>query len=63
MTEPHINNPDDWHADWKAHEAAQLKSWLTATPAQRLEWLEETLQLAYEFGALSIKSNKQDGIK
>lgn len=33
-------------------EKAQLKQWASATPAQRLEWLEEIQQIAYKAGAI-----------
>ena len=33
-------------------ERAQLKLWASATPAQRLAWLEEARQIAYRSGAL-----------
>jgi len=35
-----------------AEEKAQLKHWASATPAQRLAWLEEAQQIAYKSGAL-----------
>lgn len=35
-----------------ADEKAQLWLWASATPAQRLAWLEEALQLASKAGAL-----------
>ncbi len=41
-----------WQAGWKDNERAQLRSWLEATPAQRLAWLEEAIELAYQAGAL-----------
>jgi hypothetical protein len=48
----------DWQADWKDNEQAELRSWLRATPAQRLAWLEDAMKLAYQAGALGQK--KQD---
>lgn len=48
----------DWQAGWKDNERAQLRSWLKATPFQRLVWLEEAIKLAYQAGALGSK--KQD---
>lgn len=33
-------------------EKAQLRQWASATPAQRLAWLEEAQQIAYQSGAL-----------
>lgn len=44
-----------WQADWKDNERAQLRSWLKATPAQRLAWLEEAIKLACQAGALVRK--------
>ncbi len=34
-----------------ADEKAQLRLWASATPMQRLHWLEETQQIAYQSGA------------
>jgi hypothetical protein len=48
----------DWQAGWKDNERAQLRTWLKATPAQRLAWLEEAIELAHRAGALDPK--KQD---
>ena len=33
-------------------EKAELRQWASATPAQRLAWLEEAQQIAYRSGAL-----------
>ena len=46
---------NDWDATWEAARQQLLKSTLAATPAQRLEWLEEVLELAYRAGALETK--------
>lgn len=59
MTEQHKKQNDNWQADWTAHEMAQLDGWLTATPAQRLAWLEEALQLAYKAGAIDVSRKNQ----
>lgn len=32
-------------------EKAQLHLWVSATPLQRLEWLEEAQKIAYQSGA------------
>jgi hypothetical protein len=40
---------------WEGNREAQLRSWLKATPAQRLAWLEEALQLAWKAGAIKTK--------
>ena len=44
-----------WQARWEDNERAQLRSWLKATPAQRLSWLEQAIGLAYKAGALDRK--------
>jgi hypothetical protein len=36
---------DDWQADWDGHRKWQLTAALGSTPAQRLAWLEEVLDL------------------
>lgn len=35
---------------------SHLECTLSATPAQRLAWLEEALELAYQAGALPLKT-------
>jgi len=37
---------DDWDGGWEAHRIAQSDAWGRATPAQRLAWLEEAIELA-----------------
>lgn len=37
---------------WDASDQSLLSATLMATPAQRLAWLDEALQLAYASGAL-----------
>ena len=44
--EPSERSPkDDWQADWEGHRKWQLTAALSSTPAQRLAWLEEMLEL------------------
>ena len=43
-------------SDWSADEQNLLAATLSATPAQRLAWLEEALHLAYVSGALKPRS-------
>ena len=43
---------EDWKATWEGAREQLLKATLAATPAQRLAWLEEALELAYLAGAL-----------
>lgn len=41
-----------WEATWDDARRQLLESTLAATPAQRLAWLEEMIQLAWRTGAL-----------
>ena len=43
---------DHWDATWEGARKQLLESTLAATPAQRLAWLEEMLELAHRAGAL-----------
>jgi len=51
---------DDWEADWAGHRRWQLTAGLAATPAQRLEWLEDMIDLAHHCGALAGRKFSQD---
>jgi len=43
----------DWPVSWKAHDKDQtVRIARETTPAQRLAWLEEVLEFAYQLGAL-----------
>ena len=44
---------------FKETEHQLLKHTLSATPAQRLAWLEEALELAYQAGVLPLKTRKK----
>lgn len=44
--------PSARSAGWESQEIATLEASLAATPAQRLEWLEEALEIAWASGAL-----------
>jgi hypothetical protein len=44
-------------ATFQGLREAQLKSWLKATPTQRLVWLEEAVQLALESDAIPPSNN------
>ncbi len=43
---------EDWACDWDAKQRRKYTMGLDATPAQRLEWLEEMIELAHASGAL-----------
>lgn len=42
-----VSPAEDWKADWEGHRQWQLTAALAATPAQRLAWLEEMIEVAY----------------
>jgi hypothetical protein len=52
----------NWRADWKAAEDAMLDASLSATPAQRLAWLEEALRFAYRAGALPSRDEEEENL-
>jgi len=54
MTE-RVDTSNGWNATWKGARKQLLKSTIAATPAQRLAWLEEVLELAYRAGELGSK--------
>ncbi len=54
MTE-RAGSADQWDATWAGARKQLLESTLAATPAQRLAWLEEMLELAHRAGALGKK--------
>lgn len=59
MTERKASD-DPWEAvTWEGARKQLLKSSLSATPAQRLAWLEEVLEIAHRAGALGTKPAKR----
>ena len=42
-----------WPVTWEASRKEQLRRWRHATPAERLAWLEEALEIAARSGALA----------
>ena len=52
-TDPTTEDSERWIVTWEDVERAQLETVLTATPAQRLAWLEEALRFAHASGALA----------
>lgn len=42
----------EWDPTFEGTREAQIRSWLRATPAERLAWLEEMLEFARAAGAL-----------
>lgn len=62
MNDPNDLEPtDDWECDWEGHRRWQLTAALAATPAQRLAWLEEMIELAHRCGALRDADTQRDG--
>ncbi len=41
-----------WEVDWDAQRRRKFTIGLAATPAERLAWLEEMIELAHATGAL-----------
>ena len=58
MTE-HREQAEHWDATWEGARKQLLESTLAATPAQRLAWLEEMLELAHRAGALGKKPRER----
>ena len=58
MTEP-AESADRWDATWEGARKQLLESTLAATPAQRLAWLEEMLELAHRAGAIGTRSTRK----
>ena len=48
----------DGEGTFRETEHQLLERTLSATPAQRLAWLEEALELAYQAGALPLKTRE-----
>ena len=48
-------------ATWDGARKELLRSTLAATPAQRLAWLEEVLEIAYRAGALKARLSRPAG--
>lgn len=59
MTE-YAGDGDRWDATWEGARRQLLISILAATPAQRLAWLEELLELARRAGALDRQLEARD---
>lgn len=59
-TDPTTEDSERWIVTWEGVERAQLETMLTATPAQRLAWLEEALRLAHASGALAAARQERD---
>ena len=51
---------EGWDVTWEDVERAQLETMLSATPAQRLAWLEAAMRLAHASGALPAAREESD---
>lgn len=49
---------DRWDASWESAARTRLDATLRATPAQRLAWLEQAIELAYRSGALELSAKR-----
>ncbi len=54
MNEP-ATPEDRWEATWEAARSHLLEDALAATPAQRLAWLEEMIEIAHRAGAFGAR--------
>ena len=54
------DSADRWDATWEGAKKQLVESTLAATPAQRLAWLEEMLEVARRAGALRQEPAGQD---
>ena len=54
-------NEDAWDIDWDAQRRRKFTMGLAATPAQRLDWLEEMIELAHATGALPRRRPDPNG--
>lgn len=50
-----VEPADRWDLTWEGSRRQALESARAATPAQRLAWLEEVLELAWRAGALATR--------
>jgi hypothetical protein len=57
------DSKDSWDATWEGARRQLLESTLAATPAQRLDWLEEMLELAHRSGALERLVESRQGTR
>lgn len=56
---PERSRPSErWDATFEGARKRLLESTLAATPAQRLAWLEEMLEIAHRAGALGDKPSR-----
>jgi len=58
-----LRNPllsTDWKGPFEETARSHLDYSWSATPSQRLAWLEEARELAYQAGALSSKTHKDN---
>ncbi len=44
---------EQWDGGWDADRRTKRAAWSAMTPAERLAWLEEALDLAHRAGALA----------
>jgi hypothetical protein len=51
--------PPEWVGGWEAHADEQRRAQLQATPAQRLEWLEQAIAFAHAVGALPRRDDAE----
>ena len=53
MSEKTSRPEEGWPVSWEASRRAQIRAMARSTPAERLDWLEQSLRLAQASGALA----------
>ena len=53
-----MTNTEATNTGWDEHRADQIRRTASATPLQRLRWLEEAITFASRAGALTVKPAK-----
>ena len=54
-----MSEPDEGMDGWEAHRADQVLRTASATPLQRLRWLEEAIAFAFRAGAVPVESQPE----
>lgn len=53
-----MNQPEGTKSGWDQHREDQLRRTASATPLQRLRWLEEAIAFAFRAGAITEASQQ-----
>lgn len=50
---------EQWDGSWETDRRTKREAWAAMTPAERLAWLEEALDLAQRTGALAADRRRR----